>query len=308
MALAGRLYHPTPEVASGGPGSPRIAPAAPRPGTRPRAPAASRPRLARPAPASRTYLPPAIQRHLARAGALHLLPLLNLVAARSAGGEPCTAGQRELAGELGRTERQVRRGEAELERLGLVELERTREGRRGHRRRLRPTWFRAVELSTGSPQPVESPDMDVRWRGAFTGHACPVNEGASRPGPSTSARAGTRTKTENLPVSSGEELPTAAELARAPTPVALERLARAIGRWARMWPNTLPEVAGHLRALVRDEGPEAVLEWLGTLTRRLRYRDEHQRGALVLGALRARARQARAGNPGLFDRPMELLP
>jgi len=306
MTLTQPLYQGQAAPASGRPGSPRIAPADPGPGGQARAGAGQRRALARPKAASRTYLPPAIQRVLARAAALHLLPLLNLIASRAAGGEACTASQRELGAELGRTDRQVRRGELELERLGLLEI---RRGGPRNRRALSPTWFRAVPEPASSPQVLHRPDTDVWSRGGETGHACPVSAPPERAGLLTRSRAPARTQTENLLVYSGGRTPRPDE---GPTtrgqPMDVERLTAALARWADLWRNTLPEVTRLLREILAAAGEAETQAWLEQLTRRLSLRDKPQRGALLLGAIRARARQERRTSPGLFDRPLELLP
>lgn len=310
MAMTKPLYQAQADPATGRAGSPRIDAAPGRPGGRAQAPAVERRRQERPRPASRTYLPPAIQRVLTRAAAQHLLPLLNLVASRASGGAPCRAGQRELAAELGRTERQVRRGELELERLGLLEVIRAGPG---NRRTLQPTWFRAVpdeqELE-GTPQVLHRPDTDVRSPQGQTGHACPVSPPGDRAGLLTGSRAPTRTQTENLLVSSGRGAGDQAELPQAVAQAGpdVPALARVLLRHAAMWRNTLPEVERLLAEIVRGAGPAAARTWLLALARRIAYRPAEQRGALVLGALRSRARQERKAAPGLFDRPLEVLP
>jgi len=305
------LYQVSGPPASGPVGSPRSDASPPRPGRQGQARAGERGALARSAQASRTYLPVAIQRVLTRAAANHLLPLLNLIASRASGGDPCTACQRELALELGRTVRQVKRGEAELERLGLLAVERARGGTRGQRRTLTPTWFRPVQFSTSYPQSVDDQGTSNLPNRRIRGHACPLIEEPELAGLLTGSRAPARTQTDNLHVSlraaPGDQAEPQAP-ARAPSPPDTTVLARALHRHAGMWRNTLTEVERHLRDITAGAGGDETRAWLTQLVGRLRYRPAEQRGALVLGALRSRAAQERRPAPGLFDRPLEAIP
>jgi hypothetical protein len=255
------------------------------------------------------------------------MPLLNLIAAGASREGTCRTPQASLARELGRSVRHVRTGERALERLGLVRVHRLPGG--GRRRVIEPAWHRprAAELSTSYPQSVENL-MDTTasivvshggnrkhtsgWWGGATGSVLPVARQPVGVEPSLSARACARAQTENLEVSTEVISNEGDPRARAPSVRVTGRPWRALARelWALSggWANLLPEVEHHLGIIARAEGEDQLRRWIAALSRRLNQFPAPRRGAVALGAVRARARQAAPVDPGLYDRPLEALP